>query len=462
MASVSVYILDMLKAIKDGQIPGSFNNDRTIYTFPTIRSQNSRGATMMWTIRVRLLNLNTPISIVDKFLCQPIVQLPNMQGEITTETLQEGGKIREGGRPTYVDSGKNIGKKNATNVITQALRDAFSRYNHQLKQKTVLRPPPMLVKKEGSTRNSTLTEELFQQGITIQRKLNGVRLVAYFDDKVHLYSRTGSDYPGFDIVKEELKTLLESPPSIPNSIVYLDGELYKHNTSLSEISGQARRTDTTTDLAYYVFDCFFPTTDNKMPSSFRQNYLKQLFASANLNHVYLVESFPVANRKELDEYLQKFLKENYEGIIVRKDNAPYQYGFHNYHSDNVIKIKPLFDAEFKIVGFTEGIRGKDVGALIWICEVDNEHLVDKNDKNFNVVPKDMTYEERYLVFRCLSEKVNSIDTRFTRDFYGKLLTVEFPERSIKTGKPVQAKALCLRTYENGDNPLQTLYKECSI
>ena len=114
-----------------------------------------------------------------------------------------------------------------------------------------------------------------------------------------------------------------------------------------------------------------------------------------------------------------------------------------------------------------------MGAVIWVCEVDPEHEKDPSDKTFTVVPKDMTYDERYWVFRCLGQSVENDPgavadggparlTRFERDFYGKWLTVEFPERSPKTGKPVQAKALVFRKYEDeGADPLQRLFSECA-
>ncbi len=61
-----------------------------------------------------------------------------------------------------------------------------------------------------------------------------------------------------------------------------------------------------------------------------------------------------------------------------------------------MKIKPKHDAEFPVVGFTQGRRGKDVGAVIWECGVPNP--VNPRDKTFTVVPKDMTYEQRYAIY----------------------------------------------------------------
>jgi ATP-dependent DNA ligase len=526
----------MCEALHKGEVPGGFNDDRTIYTFPTIRSTNSRGAVLLWTVRVRLVNnQDEAVPVTDEMLRQPVEQLAGLRGEITTESQQEGSKIRAGGKPTFVTTGKNLGRKNATNAITQALRDAYGRYNRQLKQKTTAatagppgepagvapgapagvaprvprsredgghRPPPMLVKKINETRDATLTEATFAQGAMVQRKYNGVRLVA--DQRV-LYSRTGGDYPGLAPIRDELEQLLEAAPPVPDELlapppgcpdepdiarqraayasarVFADGELWEPGKSLRYISGQARREDDAGNLKYFVFDCFWPTAKAAgvdMPSVRRQQYLDLLFKEAELlglelKHVVRVENVPANSVEEIMTLAKQFVEEGYEGAIARKNCAGYRYGFHNHHSSNLVKVKPLLDSEFTVIGFTEGTKGKDVGAVIWICEVDTEHVVSEADKTFAVVPKDMTYEERYRVFRCLSEMVPNTPkaieeggpaqvTRFDRDFYGKPLTVEYPERSSKTGKPTQGKAVTFRTYEDAlqNDPLKRLNEEC--
>jgi ATP-dependent DNA ligase len=139
-----------------------------------------------------------------------------------------------------------------------------------------------------------------------------------------------------------------------------------------------------------------------------------------------------------------------------------------FHSANLVKIKPKFDDEFTVVGFTEG-KGKDTGAVIWVCEVAEEHRKDPNDYVFSVVPN-MSYENRHKLFRCLSQKVDDPEhagkkiTRFERYVRGKPLTVAYAELSSKTGKPVQPKALQFRTYEGpeDDDPIKKLYEECQL
>lgn len=553
MSSRSIHIANFREAVDDGTIPGSFNDDSTVFEFPRVESVNSRGARLIWIARVRLLDGDELVSFDGPHgdVLIPQAELPEgLTGEITTESYQISakgvrGKTRDGGKPTVVRSGKNLGKVNATNVATQALRDALGRYNAQVKRASRTaapgekapgegapdtplcseRPPPMLVKRIGETREATLTPEVFAQGVTVQRKYNGVRMVA-FDagpvsdsgsdagsdpgsgpNTIHLYSRTKGNYPGFPHIRAELAFHLGSPPPVPEELlqpppgcgealgpdeiarlqkiykedrVHLDGEIYLHGQALIWISGQARREEDENNLNLMVFDCFFPgakAANHDMASANRQKYLDLLFAAATESdhpfvHVKRVKNYPVAGMQALESLRDKFLAKGYEGAIARKDCAGYRYSYNNYHSANLVKVKPKFDSEFEVVGYTEGKKGKDVGAVIWICKVDPENRKSADDK-FNVVPKDMSYDERRRIFRCLGEEVeNSPEaiaegeparlTRFDRDFKGRPLTVEYPERSLKTGKPVQAKALTFRTYE-GDiaaDPLRRLYTEC--
>jgi len=531
MSSKSISIYDMGESIRNNLIPGAFNDEKTEYIFPTVVTTTSTGATRFWTIKVKLLDeMGNVVIIEDNLLNQPVIQLDGFKGELNVESGQENGKIRKT-VPTLVLVGKNLKKRNATNVITQALRDALGQYNKQKKRASGSaststsasasetksakkeeckisctndenfnrhdeRPPPMLVNKIGATKASVLTDSVFQSGITLQYKLNGVRLVSRLNQSHNeLYSRTRSEYLGLDAIRIDLQNIITNAPPLPDRFfkygrgnfdqgakdsylpqeVYLDGELYIHGKPLQYISGQARKPNDEGELQYYIFDCFFPRAKSlgfDMKSEFRQQYLDMLFGKRVYNTLHRVENFIVSNMDEVNEHSRKALSENYEGVILRKDNAGYCYSYNNYHSSNILKMKPLFDDEFSIVGYTQGRRGKDVGAVVWICEISKKYAKDIDDRRFNVVPKDMSYEQRYLVFRCLGEMVDNKTTeikrgaplkisRFDRDFKGKPMTVEYRELS-KLNKPQQAKAVTVRTYENNNqnDPLKKLFIEC--
>lgn len=533
MAAKPIYIPDMGAAILAGTVPGTFEDDRAVFTFPEVVTVNSRGRRQLWTARVRLLQDGRPVPIAAEYLAQPAPHLHGYVGEITTEARNvgpdgEAGPPRAGMTPTLVPGGKNLGKKNATNAASQALRDAFGLYGKKLKRAAPAgpgaellagpgaglpagpgaelpadpgaellaapapsRPPPMLLKKIGETRAASLGDAEFARGVTAQRKMDGVRLVAYLPkagERVVFYSRTSGEYPAPSHLAAELFRVLRAPPSVmkwvdapPAALAaappppYLDGEMYLHGRPLAWISGQARKKDKSDDsaaLEFHVFDVFFPdlaAAGIEIESRDRQSYLDALFAAnagpprETVPHVIRVGNRAVASRAELDAFMAEALAEGFEGVVARKDWAHYRYGYNGLHSDAVVKVKPIYDSEFAVVGYAQGTRGKDVGAVIWIVEVDAEHVRDPDDKTFSVVPKEMSYADRYQVYKCLGEVVEPpAVTRFERDLLGKPLTVEYPGRSPKTGKPVQAKALAFRTYESGPqgDPIRRLLDEC--
>lgn len=482
MASVSVCIANMKEAIETSKIPGKFINDNTEFVFPTLVYIGSKGVAHKWTITVKLLLKKDYIPITLDMLDRPAtVMSANHKAEITVESQQVSGKIRDV-VPTFVNSGKNLGKSNETNCITQAIRDALSLYNKQQKRvkSTIdtfdLNPPPMLVKKIGETQAATFTDATFADGVTVQRKLNGVHFVMSANSPDHVsnrYSRTGANYPGQEqIVSEMMQMIATNYAAVLDGskmqVPYFDGELYVHGKTLNWISGQARRSDDDGVLEFHIFDVFFPfdkTAGFDMESRDRQLYLDKFFENNQHvlhPHVVRVKNFPVKSLAEINMLAKQFLKEQYEGAIARKDKSGYQYGYGNYHSSNLVKIKPILDDEFIVVGYAQGTRGKDVGAVIWECEVSDS--VNPSDKRFTVVPKDMTYEERYAIFKCLGELVDGAKgskiTRFDRDVKGLPLTVEYSEISTKTGKPLQAKALTFRTYEDGVDIMKVLFADC--
>ena len=497
MSSKSVNIVNYNKAIADGVIEGHFNENRTVFHFNTVKSVNSKGAMLIWDLEVRLYDSSDKLHPIEPVFLTPKSNIPDgFYGYIITNSKQISvkgaeGKVRDGVKPTIIKCGKNLKKANSTNPITQALRDALSKYNAQKHKgnNAVLssvesdaftidnRPPPMLVKKIDETADATLTEDDVNLGLIVQRKYNGTRSPAHVihdnsSVKIDMYSRTNKDHLGLHHIKSELAQLFANAPVVPESFIlsqiltntnmtsdgllvlkllyssanlFVDGELYLHGKSLNWISGQVRKEGDEGTLEYWIYDCFFPAaiaSGYQMSSKYRQAYLDMLFESVNFKYVKRVTNYKVNKLSDIYKYRDEFLAEGYECAIVRKDWAGYTYGKNNYHSSNLVKVKPIYDAEFKVVGFTQGTKGKDVGALIWICEVDSEHVIDSDDKTFNVVPKDITYEERYDIFELLNK-----DDNFDKYVKGKYLTVEFPERSKKTGKPSQAKALNFRNLD---------------
>jgi len=495
MNSCIVYYITMSKSsgelgdirveIQQGNIAGSFTDDNKIWSFPTLIYKNSKNKVINYTVKVSLLNeKNESVPINIDYLGRPAPNLENYKGVITIESLQEGGKIRDV-EPTNITAGKNIGKKNATNCISQAFKEAYSKYITQKKKTentnddtniTFPCPPPQLVQPADKTPSSTWKD---YTNIAIQRKLDGLRVVVcYNENEVYTYSRTSEIYTGFNNIKMAMKELYESEEfkklytafrtqysqyivdsvpefhilnyNIKDLLPYFDGEMYKYGVPLNIISGQVRGdTDAKEELELHLYDCFFIDMP-EISFEIRNNFLNNVFPLIKSNLIKRVETIIVNSREEVDKLYKQFVEEKYEGCIIRKMNAKYEFSFNSRHSSNILKIKPLYSDEFEVTNYLSGFKGKDVDAIIWTCRTDN-------GEEFNVVPK-MSLENRKKIFLYLQNNVGT----FEKYFKGKKLTIEYAGLSDKTQKPLLAKAVTFRTYEEGNDEIAEIFAKMEI
>ena len=104
-------------------------------------------------------------------------------------------------------------------------------------------------------------------------------------------------------------------------------------------------------------------------------------------------------------YEDRYIKRGFEGSMARNVNSKYLFG---YRSVDLLKVKRFLDAEYKVIGFTEG-SAVELGAIVFICETED-------GQQFSVRPTG-THEER--------------KEWFTRgdSFVGKMLTVKYQELS---------------------------------
>lgn len=436
MAGTSITIRDYHK-----EIPGELVNNSWI--FPQINSLNSHNKTTEWRIQVKVFAMRDDIILPDipanAFVEFDPVFLDNkpldasIRAWINVDSRIADGKIRKS-VPTIISKGKNIGKASATNVVCQALRDALGEHNKHLRkvvgEKTegeTTRYPPMLAQ--------TLKEQAVPptiEGSYVQRKFNGVRTVTTLeqDGSVIMYSRRKKTYPGFVYIKQELQEVLKFYWDAGKQL-YLDGEIYRHGTSLQDISGQARREDAPTDIKYnyMIYDCFIPS-EPTLKFTQRKAILDEIFENFQLEYAKPVETWAVQTIEEVMALYQRFIGENYEGAMLRLDE-PYRYSYNEYHSKVLLKIKATLDAEFPIVGWETGEKGKAASALMIICET--------NGQKFPVTPA-MEIPDRIELAKKMNTIVerlpngeeglpNGNKTFFEQEYLGKPLIVYFDEYS---------------------------------
>lgn len=323
--------------------------------------------------------------------------------------------------PTIVHTGKNLGKSNATNVLTQAYSECTSKYtkkiksgyteeiSHQNKERSSADVPiPMNLKQWNDFK------EKLKYPLYVQPKLDGLRALAMLDSHgvVQLKTRTREDIPGFDLLREELTNLYKHG----DKTLILDGELYSHGKNLQYLSGVVRaetgRDEEKNTLQFWAFDCF-SIERPKEPFEKRIEQLEEFLSGGEHKMIVLDETIKVDTDAEADKYYKKITGDGYEGIIYKSMGKPYEFSFTKAkRSQWYLKRKQFFDEEYEIIGFTHG-RGKDAKAVKFIFKT-------KKGVEFATVPNG-TYEYREDLYkRCLKD--------FSQ-FKGQFATIKYEKLS---------------------------------
>jgi ATP-dependent DNA ligase len=456
MQRANNFVANVYEAIQNDTIKGNFSDDGKNFIFPIVKTKDRKGNISTWQIYVRVFDLDADkYTKFNKKMLFPGGDIKSTYiGVVSVDNITHTGKTRKS-EDTRILLGKNIGKKNETNPVSQAILHATSKYRDKVRKSETNLPDniilPMLIK---SLKDVKLNDDEYSNGIIIERKYDGIRALSYIqeDGNVTMYSRTGMQYTNFTEIENELKLLISANNNI-NKKLYIDGELYRHGHKLQDISGAVRgvgRLDRKL-LKLIVFDCFYITSDGEIEHTGaldRKKILDKLFKDQSFKFIEKSSWIMINSTKEVDQLLVTYLQDGYEGVILRRPNLHYEQSINNYHSSNVLKVKPYNTAEFKITGFIEGQHGKDVRALIVTCEV--------NGTTFNSVPTGMTYEERYHIFKrfgnnhtTLMNKLSEEDdglTIFEKYVKGKLATIQYSILS-KLGVPNQPKFVNIRDDE---------------
>jgi len=258
-----------------------------------------------------------------------------------------------------------------------------------------------------------------------QRKFDGVRSMASInpDGSVSLKSRKGKEFPHMNHLRQQIASL----KGIPDG-AFLDGELYSDTLTFQEVVGLVRREslkagdeDKLKQISYRLYDMLDPNKRNA-PFTFRYDAIKGILGATPPKNLILTENFEINDKADVKKYHDQFVKEGYEGIMIR--NKAGEYGI-NKRSKHLQKFKEFYDQEFQIVGYEEG-TGNDAGTVIWICMTDNGDL-------FKTRPRG-TREERTDYFQKGD------------DYIGATLTVRYFEMT-DDGIPRFPVGIAIRNYE---------------
>jgi len=260
----------------------------------------------------------------------------------------------------------------------------------------------------------------FSEKVFIQPKLDGVRCIFTKDGA---YSRTGKQFHNLRHIELRLKNFFEWHP-----FTVLDGELYNHalRDDFEQIISLVRKQKPTDEdrrnaqhlIQYHVYD----TIAEGPNYNDRLNWLKSQRKLFN-NVIVPVETLHVYSYEDAAETHKLFLKQGYEGSILRL-NGPYE----QKRSYNLQKFKDFSDTEATIIGYEAG-KGKFTGLIGKFL------MVDDDGNEFGCpIGKGYNYSDR----RYILENIH--------DYIGKVATFTYFERT-KAGSYRHPLYKTIRDYE---------------
>jgi hypothetical protein len=341
-----------------------------------------------------------------------------------------------------IAEGKNIGKKNETTPLQQAINDARTAW---VKKKESGYSPIGIsgggAEGESGEEDDGAAEELMagnrskgiddtvpspmlahdynKRGKSIkfpcfaQRKFDGTRCVGI--PGKGLFSRNKKSYPHLDHIVSEINKL-------PATVI-LDGELYSDTLTFQEIVGLVKREtlragdeEKQPQIKFHIYDIV-----NDMPYEQRYANLQVLFKRYRFKHLVLVKTDECESEEKMKELHAQYVADGYEGLMLRNKTGLYK----NARSADLQKYKEFFDDEYEIIDYKEG-EGVEAGCVLWVCKT-------AEGKTFNCRPRG-TREDRAEMFGRGDE------------YIGKMLTVRFQE--LTTDRvPRFPVGLAIRDYE---------------
>lgn len=306
---------------------------------------------------------------------------------------------------TTVQYGKNTGKKNETTHYQQSILDAKSKWTKKRDTDGYTTKQNELKDKNENEKTTSVQNwvplpmlaqdyKKYQKKVMfpcfVQYKLDGYRMIfnSRPESVVLATTRTGKEYTIFK------QTQLYKRLCDAKIDVCLDGELYVHNPEFTfEKYGVLRKQKNITEqemvtlnqIQYHVYDI----VDTTLEYSERLAKLKTL---PEIEGLCIVETIECKNKNEIDENHQKYVRDGYEGTIVRNKNGKYMC---KYRSFDLLKYKDFEDGEYKIVDYTyekdTSPSGSNQNLIVWVCETTKK-------LRFNVQSKG-TKEERKALYK---------------------------------------------------------------
>lgn len=213
------------------------------------------------------------------------------------------------------------------------LLNLFKCRGERMKFKPQLAPNDLLSKENADLLNG---DDYF-----VQLKVDGLRSTV-IDGEIKTRSMKSWPNKGID---ERMKALREM--SISTNL-YIDGEFDSESTTFNDLSGIFRSFDKPLpdDLVFKIFDIYDPCHPN----------LEALDRWYSASSLFIENCLPMLNLewpKSFDELFEEALTDGYEGLMVKRKDAPYKLGRGTYKQGIIYKMKPYETFDCVVTGFEQ-------------------------------------------------------------------------------------------------------------
>lgn len=201
----------------------------------------------------------------------------------------------------------------------------------------------------------------------IQPKLDGVRALMIVSSsaiedsslthqQVKFLSRSGKEYDSLVHIAGAVQQFLMNTDDYSFQFT-LDGEIYSDELTFQGITSAVKKLKPeSAKLCYRVYDI---VTENHQ--SLRLKELREIVKAIDSELITVVETVPISEESDIVKYHDEFVKQGYEGAMVRDPTGKYEQG---QRSSGLQKVKLFQEEEFDFVNWTHGQRVED---LIAIC-----------------------------------------------------------------------------------------------
>ena len=199
------------------------------------------------------------------------------------------------------------------------------------------------------------------------RKLDGLRCY-YLDNKA--ISRTNKPHKSAPLehITKQIEQAIDKDYVLDGEIIYLNSDGTEDFTKAISLARSDNRTSNCDNLYYVIFDMVekdkFLSKQPSVPFDQEYEIIKTKFGIQEEKVSWYTTSFPnlllikQVDDSRLDELQEARFKNNWEGLMLRDGDSPYEYK----RTNKLLKIKEMQDTEVKLIDMEEG-TGKYEGTL---------------------------------------------------------------------------------------------------